>query len=130
MILIKTSDDKEFYARIRYENIDNDEWEGRKPYTHKKFLPSLVTIKTQAEIFSSVTDAVEEEKPLAVGTAYCSELDNFKKETGRRIAVGRALSDLGYKLSKRQPKNPGQRKTYHASPVAMSALSDQQMVTI
>jgi len=38
------------------------------------------------------------EKPLATNVAYCHNHDQFSKSLGREIAIGRALSEIGYKF--------------------------------
>ena len=72
---------------VHYEMLRRKESGGYIP----RYYPSAIT---QVFIEEQRESGDEWVKVPPAGEAFCSELDNFSKETGRKVALTRALKDL------------------------------------
>lgn len=75
--------------------VDNTEL--RVGFKHEEFRdadgsPSWIHHRTTCTVWETVQD--QEPQIIARGSADCCGLDNFKKETGRKIALSRAIAQL------------------------------------
>jgi len=65
-------------------------------YLNKKGTPSVTPVSTTASVFDKDNNLLSEK------TAYCGPNDIFQKETGRRIALVRAVSTVYFDKESRK----------------------------
>lgn len=102
--------------------------ELRVGFKHEEFPGEWIHHRTTCSIWeiSDPGKPLDQQELIARGEAECCALDNFKKETGRKIALARAIEQLSLPKEERtsiwsqyhQRAADGNKKTLDTAPEA------------